>query len=115
MKTYAIIFVCVTTLIVSAAKPQPIPGTDLTYKGPGTVSTVTDPDQVADLLTNAPYGGLATVPPGPVAALEAGTGRSSASSASTKPMVANRCRFAFTFGLLCVMIELPFLGARQRC
>lgn len=68
MKTFISLITCIALLALSArSATQPIPGTDLVYKGPGTVTSVTDPGQVADLVTNAPCGGLATVPQGLVA------------------------------------------------
>lgn len=66
MKTYALTLAVVLAVISWAAPAPIIPGTLLTYQGPGTV-TVADPATVVDLLTNAPYGGLNPVPPGIVA------------------------------------------------
>lgn len=68
MKKYALLAASVMAVGLLAKSPSgEIPGTDLVYQGPGTVTSVTDPAQLQALLTNAPYGGMAVVPPGLVA------------------------------------------------
>ncbi|GEM_PF-1603638 len=64
MKTLLLACVCMVLSIAAVAAPgTPIAGTGLLYSGPGTATAVTDMDTIRDLLTNAPAGGLATVPP----------------------------------------------------
>jgi len=64
MRTYALVLAAVLAVSLLAAPGQDIPGTDLQYQGPGTVSVTSDPAQVEALMTNAPYGGLSPVPAG---------------------------------------------------
>lgn len=53
-------------MMAHAAPWVNIPGTDLRYSGPGTVSVVTDSNDVVNILTNAPYGGVAAPDPATV-------------------------------------------------
>ena len=63
MQTPLLITVCALLTSTALAAPgTPIAGTGLLYSGPGTATAVTNIDAVRDLLTNAPAGGLATVP-----------------------------------------------------
>lgn len=64
MKTIFAVIAVAAGLCTHLWAESDIPSTDLIYQGPGTVSVITE--NVADILKNAPYGGVQTVPAGTV-------------------------------------------------
>lgn len=60
MKTMLAAIVVAAGLCTRVWADGDIPSTDLIYQGPGTVSVITE--NVADILKNAPYGGVQNVP-----------------------------------------------------